>query len=77
MFGAILRSAPTAAGAVLLGAVLQFILSRVLPYLGPESGMLYRSFNAIAEHGLLIMLVAVAAGLLARAVVESNAAGVR
>ena len=76
MFGAYIRAAITIGVAVLSGAILQFLVPFFLPFLGPEGSMLYRSFDGIAENALFIMLVAVGAALLARAVVESNA-GVR
>lgn len=77
MYGAFLRAPLYAGGAVLIGGLLEFIIPFILPLLGPEDAMLYRSFDAIAEYGLLVMLAAVAAGVLARAVVERNAGGVR
>lgn len=76
MWGAYIRAALYIAGGVLTGAILQFIVPYMLPYQGPEGSLLYRSFNAVAENAIFIMLIAVGAGLLARAVVESNA-GVR
>jgi len=77
MFGAYIRAGITAAAALLCGALLQFIVPFLLPYQGPEDGLLYQSFAAVAENGVFIMLIAVAAGLLARSVVESRAGGVR
>ena len=77
MYGVLLRAPLYAGAAVLIGGVLEFIMPFILPFLGPQDAMLYRSFDAIAEYGLLIMLAAVAAGVLARAVVESNVGGVR
>jgi len=58
---------------VLCGAILQFIVPVFLPYQGPETSLLYRSFDALSENAVFIMLIAVAAGVLARAVVESDA----
>jgi len=75
MFGAYIRAAITIGVAVLSAAILQFLVPFFLPFLGPETSLLYRSFNGIAENALLIMLVAVGAALIARAVVESS--GVR
>jgi hypothetical protein len=72
MFGAYLRAALTLAFAVLIAAVLQFVVSPLLTFLGPESSLLYRSFNGLAENALLIMALAVGAGVIARAVTESG-----
>jgi len=41
-----------------------------------ESGPLHTAFTALIENALIIMLAAIAAAVLARAVVESNARGV-
>ena len=76
MFGAYIRAAMLLGAAVLVGAILQFIVPFLLPYQGAEDGLLYQSFQGIADNAIFIMLIAVGAGLLARAVVESNA-GVR
>jgi hypothetical protein len=73
MFGAYVRAAATLAFATLIAAVLQFVLAPFLDYLGPESSLLYRSFSGLAENALFIMVLAVAAGVLARAVEESAA----
>jgi hypothetical protein len=73
MWGAYLRAAATLAFAVLAAAVLQFIVSPLLGFLGPESSLLYRSFNGLAQNALLIMALAVGAGVIARAVTESGA----
>lgn len=73
MFGAYVRAAATLAFAVLAAAVLKFLVSPFLEYLGPESSLLYRSFNGLAENALIIMLIAVGAGVIARAVRESGA----
>jgi hypothetical protein len=73
MFGAYLRAALTLAFAVLIAAVLQFVVSPLLTFLGPESSLLYRSFNGLAENALLIMALAVGAGVIARAITESGA----
>jgi hypothetical protein len=75
MFGNYVESALTIGVAVLSAAILQFIIPYLLPFQGPSDSMLYRAFDGIAENALLIMLVAIAAGVLARAVVESR--GVR
>lgn len=73
MFGAYIRSTITVGIAVLTAAILQFITPYLLDYQGPSDGMLYRSFEGISENALFIMLLAILAGLLARAVVESDA----
>jgi hypothetical protein len=76
MFGAFIRAAPEIGIAVLLGAILRFILPLLLPLMGPDDGYVATAFTGISENAVFIMLVAIAAGLLARAVAESNA-GVR
>ncbi|MFP4218496.1 MAG: hypothetical protein ACLFR6_06625 [Salinarchaeum sp.] len=76
MFGAYIRAGITIAAAVLVSAILKFIVPFLLPYQGPEDGILYQSFDALAENSLFIMLIAVAAGVLAAAVAESKT-GVR
>jgi hypothetical protein len=73
MFGTYLRAALTLAFAVLMAAVLQFVLAPFMDYLGPESSLLYRSFDALAENALFIMALAVGFGVIARAVEESAA----
>lgn len=72
MWGAYIRAAVTVGIAVLSAALLQFIVPYLLEYQGPSDSLLYRSFEGLAENALFIMLAAVGAGLLARAVVESN-----
>jgi hypothetical protein len=82
MFGAYLRAGLTIGVAVLSAAVLQFIVPYLLPFVGAtgveESNqtMLYSTFAAIADNALLIMLAAIAAGVLTRAVVESGPGGI-
>jgi len=73
MYGAYIRGGATAAFAVLAAAVLQFVVNPLLEFQGPESSLLYRSFNGLAENALIIMLIAVGATVVARAVVESGA----
>lgn len=75
MFGKYVESALTIGIAVLMGAIIKFIVPYFLPFQGPQDSMLYRAFNGVAENAILIALVAIAAGVLARAVVESR--GVR
>jgi len=72
MFGPYLRAALTIGVAVLAAAILRFIVPFFLPFLGPTDGLLYQSFSAVSANGLLIMLVAVAAGVLAAAVKRSR-----
>lgn len=72
MFGAYLRAGITIGIAVLSGSILQFIVPFFLEFQGAEDSLLYRSFEALAENAIFIMLIAVAAGLLARSVVESG-----
>jgi len=72
MFGAYLRAGLTIAFAVLASAVLQFLIDPLLAFLGPQNSLLYRSFAGVAENALIIMLLAVGAGVIARAVAESG-----
>ena len=72
MFGAYLRAALTLAFAVLIAAVLQFVVSPLLTFLGRESSLVYRSFSGHAENALLSMALAVGAGVIGRAVTESG-----
>lgn len=76
MFGAVARAALAVLVAALFAAVLQFIAGFFLPFLGPESGLLYRSFDAIAQHSLTIMLVAILGGLIAAAAAEASPGGI-
>lgn len=73
MYGAFARAALGVPIAVLVGAIIQFIVPYLLPYQGPETSFLYRLFDALAENAILLMLAALAAAVLARSVVESNA----
>lgn len=72
MFGAYIRAGVTVGIAVLSAAILRFIVPYFLVYQGPSDSLLYKSFEGISENALFIMLAAIGAGLLARAVVESN-----
>jgi hypothetical protein len=76
MFGAYIRAVLTIGVAVLTAAILQFIMPRLLPFIGPQDSYLVKAFTGISENALLIMLAGIAAGLIARAVVESKT-GVR
>ena len=72
MFGAYIRAAGTVAVAVLSAAVLQFAVPFLLPYQGAPDSMLYQAFSGVADNALIIMLFAIAAGVLARSVTESG-----
>ena len=72
MFGAYARAALTIPVAVLMGGFLEFVLPYFLPLLGAEDGMIYSSFDFLSDYGVFIMLLAVGAGVLARAYVEST-----
>ena len=72
MFGAYVRGGLTIGVAVLAAALLEYMIPFLLPYQGAEDSLLYQSFDFLASNALFIMLIAVAAGVLARAVVESS-----
>lgn len=72
MFGRYARAALTIPVAVVSAGILEFITPFFLPYVGAESSLLYRSFDWLGSNALLLMLVAVAAGVLAGAVAEST-----
>ena len=72
MFGRYVRGALTIVVAVFSAALLEYLTPFFLPLVGPEESLLYRSFDWLGGNALLIMLVAVAAGVLARAAAESN-----
>jgi hypothetical protein len=72
MFGAYARAALAVPIAVLLGGILEYALPFFLPLMGSEQTMLYRSFDFLTEYGIFVMLLAVGAGVLARAYVEST-----
>jgi hypothetical protein len=71
MFGAYVQAAGACAFSVLIAALLQSFLAFFLEFL-EQGTLLFRSFSAIAENSLLIMLLAVAAGVMAAAVVQSG-----
>lgn len=73
MFGRFVQAAGAIAFAVLMAALLRFVVPFFLDFLGPEDSLLYRSFSGLSENVLLVMLLAVGAGVIARAVVESRA----
>lgn len=72
MFSAYLRAAILAPIAVLLGATLSYILSFFMPYLGPEDGQIYQTFQAIDAWVVFLFLIAIAFMLIVRSVIESE-----
>ena len=72
MFSAYLRAALNAGVAVLLAAILTFILGFFMPYMGPEDGLFYQTFSALNEWVLFLMLLAIAFAVIARSVTESG-----
>jgi len=76
MFGGYIRAVLGIGAAVLVASLLSFIALFFLPFLGPPDAMLHRSIKGIVDNALFIMLIAIGAAVIARAVVESNA-GVR
>ena len=72
MFGAYGRAAMTVPVAAVVAGVLEFVFPFFLPYLGPEDGLLYRSFDWLSANALMLLLAAIAAGVLAAAYIESN-----
>ena len=73
MFSAYLRAAILAPIAVLVGAVLSWILSFLMPFMGPEDGLMYQTFAAIGEWVVFLFLIAIAFGVIVRSVVEAEA----
>ena len=73
MFSSYLRAAILAPIAVLLGAVLSWILAFFMPYLGPEDGLMYQTFAAIDEWVVFLFLIAIAFGVIVRSVDEAEA----
>ena len=72
MFSAYLRAAINGGIAVLLAAILTFILGFFMPYLGPEDGLMYATFDALGEWVLFLMLLSIGFTLIARSVVEGG-----
>ena len=72
MFGAYGRGALTIPVAVFSAAFLEYLTPFFLPFVGAEGSLLYRSFDWLGGNALIIMIVAIAAGVLARAAAESN-----
>ena len=76
MFGSYLRAALTIPVALVAAGIIQFATPFFLPYMGPEASLLYRSFDFLGGNAFFIMLLAIAAGVLSRAYVESGPRGV-
>ena len=72
MFGVYIRAAITIGIAVVSALILQFIVPFLLPYQGPEDGLMYQSFDTLADNALFIMLLAVAAAVMAGAIRQSG-----
>ena len=72
MFGAYARAGLAIPIAVLLGGILEYALPFFMPLMGSDQTMLYRAFDFLTEYGVFIMLLAIGAGVLARAYVEST-----
>ena len=72
MFGAYIRAGVTVCFAVVIAAILKFIIPYFLRFQGGEGTLLYRSFESIGANALFIILFGVAASLVARAVAESE-----
>lgn len=77
MFGKIVRSAPVAVIGALVAALLSFVLAPMMKFMGPESGLIHRSFAAIDEHALFIILLSIVLSLIARAALEASPRAVR
>jgi len=75
MFGAYIRAVLNVGVAVLVAALLQFIIPFFMPFMGDEESLMYRSLDTLADNALMIMLIAIAAGLIARAAVERSPRG--
>jgi len=75
MWGAYLRAPLYIGIAVLAAAILDAVSSFMLPYIGADT-YIGTAIVGIVDNALFIMLIAVGAGLLARAVTESQT-GVR
>ena len=75
MFAKLIRAAPMAAGAGLIGAILSWILPTLVAAMtvtAAEDNMVVQSFQAIGEHSLTVMLLSVFVGLLAGAAREAR-----
>ena len=76
MFSEYFRAGVNIAFAVLLAAILGFILQFFIPMMGPEDGLLRSTFEALDTWMLFLMITAVLAAVLTRALVERNIGGV-
>lgn len=76
MFGSYLRAALTVPIAIVAAGIIQFATPFFLPYMGPQESLLYRSFDFLGGNALLIMLLAIGAGVMARAYLESGPRGI-
>lgn len=72
MFGAYARAAVAVPVAILIGGIVEYAIPFFLPLMGSESGMLYSSFDFLSQNSIFLFLVAIGAGVLARAYVEST-----
>lgn len=77
MFTSYMRGAVNLAFAVLLAAILGFVLQFFIPMMGPEETLLRASFESLHDWMLFLMIVAVLASVLFRSVVEGRLAEVR
>ena len=77
MFSRFLRGGVNLVFAVLLAAILSFVLAFFIPMMGPEDSLLRGSFEALDNWMLFLMIGAVLASILAGALVEGNVGGAR
>jgi len=77
VFSSYLRGAVNLVFAVLLAAILSFVLAFFIPMMGPEDSLLRGTFEALDSWMLFLMVGAVLASILARALVEGNVGGAR
>ena len=73
MFSTYLRAAILAPIAVLMGGILSWIIQFLMPFLGPEDGMMYQTFAAIDAWVVFLFLIAIAFGVIVRSVVTAEA----
>jgi hypothetical protein len=71
------RAGINLAFAVLLAAILGFVLKYFIPLMGPPDSLLRSSFAALETWILFLMIVAILAGVLVRAVIQGSLGGVR
>jgi len=72
MYGAYIRSVLYIGGAVLLSAIISIVATPLLAFQGPTDSLLYESFAFVIDEALLLMLLSIALGLVARASVEGG-----